>query len=499
MIRVAAYCRVSTDKDDQLHSFESQKAFFKDYIARHPDWSLAEIYADEGVTGTSTHRRDGFNNLIADGKKGLYELVITKEVSRFSRNILDAIAYTRLLKSLGIGVIFMSDGISTLEPDSELRLSIMASVAQEESRKTSERVKWGQTRQMERGVVFGRSLLGYDVSRGKISIEPKGAAVVRQIFSMFVYDRMGTRAIAEHLTRMGVETKGGKTNWSAASVLKIIKNEKYCGDLLQKKTITKDYLTHKKSANTDRSTLICIRDHHEPIIERSLWEQAQTERRRRSAAVSPTALHGSRYALSGKIRCAACSSPYVCRTRKRSDGTTYRVWQRTCTHGLPQLREDWAASCVKRFIASFKAQVLAILETVLAGLESPQEASLSSALGELRRLAQKNSRLAGAYIDGDIARHELTSLRAQYRQQASSLALRLEEHYRSADDSAVPAISVAHMLLSGDDPDTDFYLRLIHLLEVTNDSSVIIYLGSLTDGITVRYKSIPDINNISDL
>lgn len=149
MIKVASYCRVSTDRDDQANSFESQQRYFKEYIDRQPDWELYEVYADEGITGTSTKKRAAFNRMIADAHFGKFQLILTKEVSRFSRNILDTITYTRELKALGVGVLFMNDGISTLEPDAELRLSIMGSIAQEESRKTSTRVKWGQTRSLQ--------------------------------------------------------------------------------------------------------------------------------------------------------------------------------------------------------------------------------------------------------------------------------------------------------------------------------------------------------------
>ena len=160
MKRVAAYCRVSTDKDDQANSFESQQRYFREYIERHPDMELQEIYADEGISGTSTRKRKRFNAMIRAAKEGKIDLIVTKGVSRFARNTVDTLQYTRELKAIGIGVFFMNDGINTLEPDAELRLSIMASIAQEESRKTSSRVKWGQTRRMEQGVVFGGSLLG---------------------------------------------------------------------------------------------------------------------------------------------------------------------------------------------------------------------------------------------------------------------------------------------------------------------------------------------------
>ena len=185
MIKVASYCRVSTDSEDQANSFESQQRYFREYITRHPDWELYEIYADEGTTGTSTKKRTQFNRMINDAYCGKFNIIITKEVSRFSRNLLDTIAYTIELKALGIGVIFMNDGFTSLDPDAELRLSIMGSIAQEESRKTSSRVKWGQSRQMEKGVVFGTSMLGYDVRDGKLTINPEGAEIVRMIFHKY--------------------------------------------------------------------------------------------------------------------------------------------------------------------------------------------------------------------------------------------------------------------------------------------------------------------------
>ena len=224
MIPVASYCRVSTDKDDQANSFESQRRYFQENINRQPDWELYLTYADEGITGTSTKNRAAFNRMIRDARLGKFRLILTKEVSRFSRNILDTIAYTRELRQLGIGVLFMNDGINTLDPDAELRLSIMASIAQEESRKTSSRVKWGQTRQMERGVVFGRSLLGYDVEGGRLRVNPEGAEIVRLIFRRYGLEKKSAAAIARELEAAGCRTLTGQTRWSGSQIMKIIRN-----------------------------------------------------------------------------------------------------------------------------------------------------------------------------------------------------------------------------------------------------------------------------------
>lgn len=278
MIMVASYCRVSTDKEDQANSFASQQRYFKEYINRQPDWELYRVYADEGLSGTTTKKRIEFNQMISDAKMGKFKIILTKEVSRFSRNILDTIGYTRELKTLGVGVLFLNDGINTLDSDAELRLSIMGSIAQEESRKTSTRVKWGQTRQMERGVVFGRSMLGYDVKGGKLTINPEGAELVRLIFYKYGVEKKGTSIIAREMREAGYLTFSGNPRWNNTHIVKILKNEKYVGDLVQKKTYTPDYLTHQKKSNNGAEEKVCLTNHHEAIIDRDLWNTVQAER-----------------------------------------------------------------------------------------------------------------------------------------------------------------------------------------------------------------------------
>lgn len=299
-MKIAAYCRVSTDKEDQANSFESQQRFFYEYITGHPDWSLFEIYADEGITGTSVKKRTAFQRMMRDAEHRCFDLIVTKEISRFARNTLDSIYYTRKLKSLGVGVLFLNDNLNTLQEDSELILAIKSTIAQEESRATSSRVKWGQTRRMEQGVVFGRSLLGYDVVGGKMIVNPEGAAIVRLIFHKYVTEQKGSTTIARELERAGIPTLTGSTRWRSSVILKILRNEKYCGDLKQKKTITPDYLTHRKKYNHGEEAFVFLKDHHEPIVSREVWEQAQRELQRRNVKEDPKTGHGNRYPLSGK-------------------------------------------------------------------------------------------------------------------------------------------------------------------------------------------------------
>ena len=449
MIKVASYCRVSTDKDDQANSFESQQRYFRAYIDRQPEWELYQVYADEGITGTSTKKRAAFNQMIADARMGKFERILTKEVSRFSRNILDTIAYTRELKALGVGVLFMNDGISTLEPDAELRLSIMGSIAQEESRKTSSRVKWGQTRRMEQGVVFGRSLLGYDVKDGRLTVNPEGAELVRLIFHKYGVEKKGTTVIARELREAGYRTHRGGIRWNGSCIVKLLKNEKYVGDLIQKKTITPDYLTHAKKANHGEEELVIIRDHHPPIIDRELWDVVQEELKKRNRNGALGAGHSNRYIFSGKIKCGECGASFVSRQRKRKDGSLSRRW--SCysavneggIHVDPQgnrvgcdvrmaLRDEVAMDMLRQALRTLRLDsgglidsVTAIaLEAIRAGEQSGGERRESLEL-RLEQLNRKREAALDAFFSRDITREEMRRMTGRYDREAAELRERL--------------------------------------------------------------------------
>lgn len=449
MIKVASYCRVSTDKDDQANSFESQQRYFRAYIDRQPEWELYQIYADEGITGTSTKKRAAFNQMIADARMGKFERILTKEVSRFSRNILDTIAYTRELKALGVGVLFMNDGISTLEPDAELRLSIMGSIAQEESRKTSSRVKWGQTRRMEQGVVFGRSLLGYDVKDGRLTVNPEGAELVRLIFHKYGVEKKGTTVIARELREAGYRTHRGGIRWNGSCIVKLLKNEKYVGDLIQKKTITPDYLTHAKKANHGEEELVIIRDHHPPIIDRELWGVVQEELKKRNRNGALGAGHSNRYIFSGKIKCGECGASFVSRQRKRKDGSLSRRW--SCysavneggIHVDPQgnrvgcdvrmaLRDEVAMDMLRQALRTLRLDAGGLIDSVTAialeairvGEQSGGERRESLEL-RLEQLSRKREAALDAFFSQDITREEMRRMTGRYDQEAAELRERL--------------------------------------------------------------------------
>lgn len=439
-MKAAAYCRVSTDRLDQANSFESQQCFFKEYIERQPDWELFKVYADEGISGTSTKKRDAFNQMIADAKRSCFEIIITKEVSRFSRNILDTVYYTRELRQKGIGVIFLNDGINTLEPDSELRLSIMGSIAQEESRKTSSRVKWGQTRRMESGVVFGTGMLGYDVENGSMRINPEGAEIVTVIFHKYANERKGTTVIARELRQAGYKTLKGNAVWSNSSILKILRNEKYCGDLCQKKTYTPDYLSHIKKYNNGAEEKIYIKNHHEPIIERELWNKAQEEIERRSTKSGAKNGHGNKYPLSGKIFCAECGSAFSARHKKRKDGSIYRYWR--CGKASAQGARVYASGCnigrqisdeicmriIKQVVESLnfdRDEVIKNIKETVAEIQGGCDNNRIRQEKQINALSDKKKRVLDAYFSEKINEIEMRMILDKYDDEIALISKRL--------------------------------------------------------------------------
>ena len=325
-LKVAVYARVSTDKDDQANSLKNQRNYFANYILNHADWQLTEIYYDEGISGTQTKKRVGFNRMVEDAKNGEIDLIITKEVSRFARNTVDTLSYTRILKDYGVGVIFTLDNIDTRETDGEFRLTIMASIAQEESRKTSDRVKWGQKRQMEKGIVFGRDMLGYTVRNGILEINEAEVPIVKAIFNKYTNEGKGTSVIARELLEEGMRPKKIAL-WSNVIILRVLRNEKYVGDLLQKKTFTPNYLTHSKKYNRGEEDMVYLKNHHTPIIDRDLWDRTQEELKRRSPSDEQKSRYSNRYWCSGKLFCAECGSRYVSRTKNLQSGAKYKAWR----------------------------------------------------------------------------------------------------------------------------------------------------------------------------
>ncbi|WP_310602757.1 recombinase family protein [Anaerosporobacter sp.] len=268
--RVAVYARVSTDSSRQTSSYELQKNHYQDVIQRHPGWHLIEIYADEGISGTSLQHRDSFVRMINDCYAGKIDLIVTKSVSRFARNVLDCIGYVRKLAALQspIGIFFETENLYTLNSNSEMSLSFISTLAQEESHNKSEIMNASIEMRFRRGIFLTPPLLGYDQDEdGNLVIHEEEAKTVRLIFFMYLYGYT-CQEIADTLSSLGRRTKKGNTNWSPSSILNILQNERHCGDVLARKTWTPNYLDHKVKKNKQDRNQYCQRNHHQPIISR---------------------------------------------------------------------------------------------------------------------------------------------------------------------------------------------------------------------------------------
>lgn len=450
MKKVAVYCRVSTDHEDQANSFEAQQRYFREYITRHPEWELYDVYADEGVTGTSTEKRLEFQRMIQDAYAKKFELIITKEVSRFSRNTLDTLSYVRQLQAIKVGIVFANDGINTIERSSETFLALLSTMAQEESRKTSERVKWGQKRQMEQGVVFGKSMLGYDVEDGKMAINSEGAEIVKLIFHKYAIEKKGTSVIARELREAGYKSFSGNTKWTNTSILRIIKNEKYVGDLIQKKTYTPDFLTHKKKYNRDAEDKVCLAEHHEAIIDRDTWNLAQTELQKRNRHGEAASGHSNRYLFSGKIKCGICGASYVSRKKHLKNGSISKKWgcYTATTEGTRHLdtqgnevgcdigtmiRDDVATEMVQQAAATLKIDTRWIIDNVTKLATNAILASEQTNLDSEERLEnaikkaqKKRTKVMDTFFAEEITKEEMRMMTNQYDTELSDLQSRLE-------------------------------------------------------------------------
>lgn len=281
---MAAYCRVSTDQDEQLSSYENQVLYYKEYIQQNPLYELVDIYADEGISGTNTKKRTEFNRLIADCRKGKVDRIIVKSISRFSRNTLDCLKYVRELKELGIGVTFEKENIDSLDAKGEVLLTILSSLAQDESRSISENATWGIRKKFERGEIRVNTtkFVGYDKGEnGNLVINEEQAKIVRRIFRDFLQGET-PESIARSLKEEGVPGWNGKANWYPTTVQRMLQNEKYMGDALLQKTYTVDFLTKKRSENQGQVNQYYIEGNHEAIIDKEEWELVQLEIERRN-------------------------------------------------------------------------------------------------------------------------------------------------------------------------------------------------------------------------
>lgn len=318
-LRVAPYCRVSTDKDEQLSSYEAQIEYYTEKINANKDWTMVRLYADEGKSGTSTKKRKDFLKLIRDCEKGRIDLVITKSVSRFGRNTLDGLDYVHRLKRIGVGVYFEKENVNTLYMDNEMILTFFFSQAQAESESLSGNVKWGHRKNFKDGKVYYQydSFLGYRRGAdGQPEVDEEQAAVVRRIFARYLMGH-STCQICRDLMADGIKTARGKSRWHDSVIQNMLRNEKYIGDALLQKTYMADLFTHQQKKNTGELPKYYVHECHPPIIDRETFRKVQEEIARRSrlkktSSKTTTELgkYNGKYALNELLVCGECGSPY---------------------------------------------------------------------------------------------------------------------------------------------------------------------------------------------
>ena len=348
-LRVAAYCRVSTELEQQQSSYDIQIEYYTRHIMQNPNWIFAGVFADDGRSATNTFRRDDFNQLMDQCLKGKVDMVITKSISRFARNTVDCISWVRKLREKNVAVYFEKENLNTLDDSTEMILTILSSQAQEESRAISTNVKWGYARKFEKGESTRQRSYGFrKAPTGEMCIVEEEAAVIRNMARWFL-DGDSLERIKHRLEDAGIETTTGKKTWSTGTIYNILTNEKIMGDVLLQKTFTADYLTKRRVKNSGQQKQYYVKNHHEAIIPKTVYYKIQEEIARRSSlkkagtrkGKTAQGVYSSKYALTGIMVCNECGAHYR-RTTWAKNGKKVIVWRciNRLEHGTKRCHES---------------------------------------------------------------------------------------------------------------------------------------------------------------
>lgn len=435
--RVAGYARVSTDHEDQTTSYEAQVDYYTNYIKSRDDWEFAGLYSDEGISATNTKHRDGFNQMISDAMAGKIDLIITKSVSRFARNTVDSLSTIRKLKEHNIECYFEKENIWTFDNKGELLLTIMSSLAQEESRSISENVTWGQRKRMADGKVsfaYSRFMgLDKDKETGKIVVNPEQANVVKLIFRLFL-EGLTPHAIAVELTNRSIKTPGGKDVWNQQTVRRMLSNEKYKGDALLQKEFTVDFLQKKMKKNEGEVPQYYVEGNHEAIISPAVFDMVQAELAKRKHS-------GSRYSgvsiFSNKIKCGDCGGWYGSKVWHSTD--QYRKVVYRCNHKYkdekcqtPHVTEDEVkALFIKAYneLISEKKEIIANAEVIRKTL-----CTTNTMLAEKQRLEDEILVLVEMTQNLVAENARVAQDQEEYQKRYDSLVQRYEDAKKEYDE-----------------------------------------------------------------
>lgn len=418
-LRVAAYCRVSTDSDEQMNSYQAQVHHYTDLIKKNKEWEFVDIYADSGISGTQSDNRDEFQRMISDANNGLIDIIITKSISRFARNTMDTLKYVRMLKDENIAIIFEKENINTLTMNGEMLLTILSSLEQQESESLSANTKMGLKMKMKRGELVGQaSCLGYDYDKEKKKLitNEEEAKIVKYIFNRYT-SGIGCFVLARELTEMGAKTKKGNITWSDSSVRGIIKNEKYVWDILMGKTFTLDPISKRRLDNFGEEEKYYIKNNHEPIISREQFNKAKEilEKRSRNHNQGRMKKHSLKYAFSSMMKCAYCGGNITRRRWHSGSDKQKDVW--FCTTAIrkgkkscPECKAVEEKIIENAFVKAFnilctdnKTIVEEFLENIEKELQSRDNKKLLNKIDVgIRNVENKISKLLNLHLEDQI-------------------------------------------------------------------------------------------------
>lgn len=509
-LQVAAYCRVSTEEEEQQSSYEAQCSYYTDKIMTNSEWTMAGIFADEGITGTSTKKRDDFNRMIRKCKKGKINLILTKSISRFARNTLDTIKYTRMLRAMGIGIYFEKENINTLDMDSEMLITMLGAFAQAESESISRNVAWGKRQAIREGKVYVNfnQLYGYYLQEDRTpGIKQQEAEVVKFIFGQYMLGD-STRMIARKLDEDGIPTRSGKVRWEPATIKSILKNEKYCGDVLAQKTFKECVIGGKVQKNTGQLPQVLVQNNHPAIISRELFYAVQEEIKRRTAAKSPSAksatgrsCYASKYALSERLVCGECGTLYR-RCTWNIRGKKKIVWRcvSRLDHGTkyckqsPTMEETALQRAIMDAVNSAMDSrgnlVKGITDTVILMLKPKENAVFT--LGEVkRRISELTAEFDRLFdMEGSEENHqerfsEITKELAELKKQRDEISAQLRNN--QGVQAQIQRISLAadqmnHHLTEWDE---EMIRQIVHIVEVISADRIRVVL---TDGTVIMQE-----------
>ena len=504
-LRVAAYCRVSTDDEEQLTSYEAQKTYYTDKIMSNPAWTMAGIFADEGITGTQARKRPEFLRMIRLCKQKKIDLVLAKSISRFARNTVDCLNYIRVLKELGIAVIFEKENINTLETDSELITTMMGAFAQAESESMSANIRWGKRQAMREGKVSFQYTRLYGYRKGQDNtpeIIPEEAEVIKTIFKTYLAGET-LQAIKSRLNEEKIPTPGKSEEWSVAVLQRILRNEKYCGDVLLQKTFVSDCISGKVEKNNGQLPMYLVENNHEGIIDRQIFQRTQSEIARRAGSKAPSkktastglARYSGKYALTERLVCGECGTLYK-RCTWTQKGEKRIVWRcisrldygKKYCHNSPTMDEVPLQNAIMEALNSIMAERTVLIRQITDAMQTelnPIPGEFMS-VGDIdKRIAELNARtnqlMKEAKDNGGLAAYsdqfkEIMNEIAELKKRKSAIAAQQANNIEMTNKTAAAVEAMSNFSAEITEWDDTLVRQLVDTVKVLAKDKILLIL-----------------------